>query len=406
MALFGAGLVFAAPESKADAVLEWDAIMEETVRSSDAFTQVRAAAITQLAVFEAVNSIVGGYEPYVEKLPTPPGASADAAAVGAAHRALVRLFPDREPTLNGLRDASLAAIPAGPARDDGVAVGIAAAEVMIALRSNDGYGASVPFTPGTGPGEWQPTPPAHAPAVGTAWGKVTPFGITSAARFRPPPPPSLRSRRYAEDYREVKRVGAVDSVDRPPHRTNVARFYAVALGVECYHQGARQVSIVQGKSLIENARNFALLSVAVCDSLITSMAAKYHYRLWRPVTAIRLGDTDGNRRTRPDPDFLPLINTPPFPSYPSNHATMAGAARLVLDRLFGPDGHAITLTSPKAPSMAFHYSAWRQIASDIDDARIFGGIHYRFDQEAGTRAGRRVGEDVLRHELRPARGCP
>lgn len=377
--------------------------MEETVRASDPMTQVRAAAITQLAVFEAVNSIVGGYEPYVEKIPASPAASPDAAAIGAAHHALVRLFPDREPTLNGFRDDSLAAIPAGPARDDGVAVGIAAAEALIALRANDGHGATVPFTPGGGPGEWQPTPPAHAAAVGVAWGRITPFGISAAARFRPPPPPSLRSLRFAQDYIEVKRVGAVDSTARPPDRADVARFYAVALGVECYHQGARQVSAVQGQSLIENARIFALLSMAVCDSLITSMASKYHYRFWRPVTAIHSGDTDRNRLTRPDPDFLPLIATPAFPSYPSNHATMAGAARLVLDRMYGPRGHSITLATPKLPSVTMHYQAWRQIADDIDDARIYGGIHFRFDHEEGTRTGRRIGQDILRHELRPVR---
>lgn len=401
VALIATCVLFGSPETKADPVLEWDAIMEETVRSSDPMTQVRAAAITQLAVFEAVNSVVGGYEPYVDKIPVPPGASAEAAAIGAAHHALVRLYPDRESGLNGLRDASLAAIPAGPARDDGVEVGIAAAEALIALRTNDGYGATLPFTPGTGPGEWQPTPPAYASAVGAAWGRITPFGVTSVTRFRPPPPPPLRSLRFARDYNEVKRVGAADSVVRPPDRTDVARFYAVALGVECYHQGARQVSAVQGKSLVENARILALLSMAVCDSLIASKSAKYHYRLWRPVTAIRAGASDGNWMTRPDPNFLPLITTPPFPSYPSNHATMGGAARLVLDRMYGPRGHAITLSTPKLPSVVLHYAAWRQITDDIDDARIYGGIHFRFDQEAGTLMGRRIAADVLRHELRP-----
>jgi hypothetical protein len=402
--LLAACAFFTGPNAHADAVIAWNKIMEETVLPTNAFLQTRSAAITQLAVFEAVNSIFNEYEPYLENIPAAPGSSAEAAAIAAAHRALVVLHPDRAATLDALRASSLATIPESPARANGIAVGVAAADAMLALRANDGSGTTVPYTPGAEPGDWQPTPPAFLPALNPGWGAVTPFAIESPAQFRPGPPPSIHSGRFARDYNEVKSVGSAQSTTRPVDRTNVARFYAVVLGIDCYNPAARQVSAAQGKSLSENARIFALLAMAVSDALIASTEAKFYYNYWRPVTAIRAGNTDGNRKTQPDANFLPLVTTPPFPSYPSNHGTIAGAARAVLEDVFGKRGHAIVLSSPKIPDVVLNYTVWKQIADDISDARIYGGIHYRFDQEAGTRLGRRIGEDILRHALRPVHG--
>ncbi|HTO04820.1 MAG TPA: vanadium-dependent haloperoxidase [Opitutus sp.] len=396
-------LFFSGPNVRADVVTEWNHVMEETVLASNPFLQTRSAAITQLAVFEAVNSITGEFEPYLEKLPAPSGASAEAAAVAAAHRALVTLYPNRAATLDALRATSLASIPAGPSRDNGMAVGVAAADAILAVRADDGSSAVVPYTPGSKPGDWQPTPPASAPALYPSWGSVTPFAIESGARFRPGSPPSIRSAKYARDYEEVKAFGSVNSPRRSQEKTDVARFYAVVLGIDSYNPAARQVSAVQGKTLSENARMFALLAMALSDSLIASMDAKYHYNYWRPVTAIRHADTDANRKTEPDDGFLPLITTPPFPSYPSNHASLGGAARAVLEEIFGESGHAITLSSAKIPEVVRHYTSWKQITDDIDDARICGGIHFRFDQEAGARLGRAIGKDIIQHELRPTK---
>lgn len=400
-AIFSLCLVFSGPSIRADAVTEWNQVMEETVLASNPFLQTRSAAITQLAVFEAVNSIIGEFEPYLEKLPAAPGASAEAAAVAAAHRTLVTLYPDRAATLDALRATSLAALPEGPSRDHGIAVGVAAADAILAMRVDDGSSAAVPYAPGSKPGEWQPTPPAYASAMYPSWGSVTPFAIESGARFRPGTPPSIHSAKYARDYDAVKAFGSLNSNLRSPEKTDVARFYAVVLGIDSYNPAARQVSAVQGKSLSENARTFALLAMAVSDSLIASMNAKYHYNYWRPVTAIRNADTDTNRKTDPDAGFLPLITTPPFPSYPSNHASMGGAARAVLEEIFGDSGHAITLASAKIPEVVRNYTSWKQITDEIDDARIYGGIHFRFDQEAGARLGRNIGKDILQHELRP-----
>ncbi len=169
-------------------------------------------------------------------------------------------------------------------------------------------------------------------------------------------------------------------------------------------RNAGQVSEAQGRTLSENARIFALLNMAMFDAAIAVFETKYFYNLWRPVTAIWVGDQDGNHRTDPDPNWLPLVITPPFPSYPSGHAGIGAAARRVLEELLGADGHSITLTNPLLLGVALHYTSWKQITDDIDEARIYGGVHYRFDQEAGARQGRQVGRYILRHELRPVRG--
>jgi hypothetical protein len=388
--------------ARADTVTEWNVIMQATVTAAptNSFFQARWAAITQLAVFEAVNAIKGDYEPYLGVIDAPHGASADAAAIAAAHRTLVTLRPDQAAALDAARATALAAIPDGQAKEDGIQIGEDAAAAMLFARADDGWNAVVPYTPGTEPGDWQPTPPAFSPATFTHWGDVTPFGLKSGSQFRLPPPPSLRSRKYARDYIEVMLVGRFDSPFRPQDRTDVARFYAATSPVVAWNNAARQASAAQSKTLSENARIFALLSMAICDASIATHETKYHYNFWRPVTAIRAGDLDGNRRTEADPDWLPLITTPAFPGYPSAHATLSGAAREVLERAFGEDGHEITLTNPTLPGIVLEYTEWKQITDDIDDARVYGGIHFRFDQEAGGKQGRQVGRYILRNYLR------
>jgi hypothetical protein len=393
-------VLIGAPTVKADAVTDWNAVMQTTVGASNAFVQARSNAIVQLAVFEAVNAITGKYRPYIGTTSAPSGASPEAAAIAAAHRTLVSLYPGSVVALDAAEAVSLSAILDGQAKTDGVAVGESAASAILALRSNDGSGLIVPYTPGIGPGVWQPTPPAFAPALLPGWGQVTTFGILSGAQFRSAPPPFLGSADYARYYNEVKLVGDVHSSVRSQDRTDVAHFYIIP-AVQVYNPAARQVSAAQGKTLSENAHDFALLAMAMCDGLISSMETKYSYNRWRPVTAIRAGDTDGNQKTEADANWLPLIVTPPFPSYPSAHASAGGAARRVLERIYGKDGFAITLTSPTAPGVVLHYTAWNQITDDIDDARVFGGIHFRYDQEAGAQQGWKVGSYILDNQLLP-----
>ncbi|MBC7854253.1 MAG: vanadium-dependent haloperoxidase [Pirellulaceae bacterium] len=394
-----------ASSAHADTVTDWNAIMQATVSTppSNAVLQTRWGAITQLAVFEAVNAIEGDYEPYLgDVIVAPAGASPDAAAIAAAHRTLVTLRPGNVVALDAARAASLLAIPDGQAKEDGIAVGETAALAMLMLRAGDGWDAVVPYVPGTEPGDWQPTPPALAPAFLPHWGQVTPFGLEEGSQFRLPPPPALRTGKYANDYLEVMLLGRFDSPFRPQDRTDVARFYAAATPVQVFNSAARQVSAAQGKSLSENARIFALLAMAMGDAAIAGWETKYHYNFWRPVSAIQNGDLDGNRKTDRDPGWLPLIPTPAFPGYASGHATVSGAARAVLGRAFGKDGHAVTLTHPAAPGIVLDYTAWNEITDDIDDARVYGGIHFRFDQETGARQGRHVGKYILRNYLRSA----
>jgi len=390
---------------KADEILEWNSIMQTTVAAGNANIQARSAAITQLAVFDAVNSIVGDHEPYLG-LTAPEGASPNAAAVAAAHTVLLTLYPASNAVLNASLAVSLAQIPDGPDKDAGIAFGEETAAAMLLLRIDDGAATagSVPYTPGTNPGDWQPAPPANLPASQPGWGLVTPFGLQSGSQFRLPPPPPLNSARYARDYNEVKLVGNTNAGPdiRPEDRTTVARFFSVSSPVQAWNQGARQVSAAQGRSLSENARIFALLNMAICDASIATYETKYYYNTWRPLTAIWGGAVDGNRKTYPDGSWFPLIVTPAFPSYPSAHATLSGAARTVLERLLGRHHLTITLTSPRAPGVVLNYTNWKQICDDIDDARVYGGIHFRFEQEAGARQGREVGRYILRSHLRQA----
>jgi len=384
----------------ADVVSDWNAIMLTTVSGQNPFAQARFAAITQLAVFEAVNAITGDYKSYLGRMSAPAGASAEAAAVAAAHRVLKNYFPDNATALDAARTASLARIPEGSAKVNGIAAGDAAATLMIALRANDGAGNAMPYTPSSGPGRWQPTPPASAPGILLHWGKVTPFGVISSDQFRSRRPPALTSGTYTRDYKEVLEVGGDNSALRTDDRANVARLYAAATPTLVWNQVAQQVSALEEASLSANARMFALLTMAVNDSSITVFETKYHYQFWRPVTAIRAADSDGNPRTDPDSGFTPFIPTPAFPGYPSAHASGSYAARQVLKRIFGDRRHNIALSHPAVPGVTLHYVSFHQITEDIDDARVYGGIHFRFDQEAGAVMGREVGAYIYKHYLR------
>jgi hypothetical protein len=223
------------------------------------------------------------------------------------------------------------------------------------------------------------------------------------APFIPGPPPALTGNAYRKDYNEVMTVGSLNSTQRPQDRTDVARFFMASSPSYALNSAARQISTAQG-DLAENARALAVLAMAVNDALIASFATKYQYVLWRPETAIRAGDTDGNGRTDPNPEFVPLILTPCFPSYPSNHASGSGAGAEALRRLYGAGGHDITLTIPSLPTIVLHYTTLNQLTDDVDDARVYDGIHFRFDQEVGNRLGREIATEVYKNNLRPTHG--
>jgi hypothetical protein len=392
------------PLARADVVQDWNAIMLQNNSSLNAFLQGRLAAITHVAIFEAVNAITGRYEPYLGTITAPLGASPEAAAATAAHDVLVHYLtaPDTVLALDTALAASLATIPDGQSKTDGIAVGPAAAGAMIVLRTNDGSETPLLFIPtSSDPGDWQLTPSCVlGGGVFFHWQFLKPFVIASSSQFRSGPPPALTSKKYTEDYNEVKTFGAADSVVRPQDRTDVARFYARALALNVWNQVAQQLSTAYGNSLSENARAFALINMALLDAGISVMETKYYYRFWRPETAIHAGDGDGNPDTIGDSNFAPLILTPCFPSYPSAHASSSYAARRVVEEIWGAGRHSIDLSVPSL-SLTFHYTTLRDITDDIDDARVYGGIHFRFDQEAGARQGWRVGGHIYEARLRP-----
>ncbi|MFY9939009.1 MAG: vanadium-dependent haloperoxidase [Silvibacterium sp.] len=407
-----ATLLFGPAVAKADPVLDWNTIAVNTAvaNNQSPFAQGRYAAIVQVAVFEAVNAITGDYRPYLGTIVAPHGASADAAAVEAAYRVLSTYFPASASTLDAARASSLASIPDGQAKIDGIATGDAAALAMITLRANDGSSPAQFKIPGPPvPGEWQATPSCPivngiASGIAFQWQNITPFGIRSAKEFLLGPPPALRSNEYAKAYNEVMTVGSLDSAARPQDKANLALFFAATSPTQAFNQAARQVAEEKGGSLSENARALALMNMAISDSLVASFLNKYHYNFWRPETAIHAGDTDGNPKTKGDPDWAPFITTPCFPSYPSLHGGASNAAAEVLRRLYGEAAHSITLTNPAVPTIVLQYDTFKEITDDISDARVYGGIHFRTDQDAGALLGLAVGKAVYKHNLRPVHG--
>lgn len=392
----------------ADQVTDWNAVMLATTAAENSQTQARFAAITHLAVFEAVNAIAQDYEPYLRAArPVDSSASREAAAIAAAHAVLKNYFPAAGAALDAERARSLGSIPDGTAKTAGVSAGEAAAAAVISLRAADGAGATVAYTPAPGAGSYQPTPPAFAAATLAHWGRVTPFGLARNDQFRPGPPPAMRSAEYRRDYEEVKSVGGVNSGTRPDDRADLARFASRAGPVAVWNSVARQVSEEAPRSLVENARLFALVNMAMADAGIAVFEAKYYYRYWRPVTAIRQGDTDANSRTEPDATYTPFITTPAYPSYPSGQGGLSNAARAVLEELYGRGRHAVALDSPAMPGLTLRYTRLRHITDDIADARVYGGIHFRFEQDVAESMGERVARFLLRNHLRCVRqnGC-
>jgi hypothetical protein len=396
-------LLVASAAARADVVEDWNTIMLNTIATQNPFAQARFAAITQLAVFEAVNACTHHYEPYLGTVTAASGASPEAAAIAAAHAVLRNYFPAAGATLDAARDSSLLAIPDGASKTAGVTAGVAAAQAMIAARANDGSSPPQTFLPSSSdPGVWQPTPPAFGPGLFLHWRDVTPFGIDRSDQFRLDPPPALDSQRYRKAYDEVKTVGEIGSTMRPQDRTDVALFYAALSPAQVWNITAQQVIDERETSISRKARAFALMNMAISDALVSVFDTKYFYVFWRPVTAIRAGDADGNPKTEGDAAWTPLIATPSFPSYASAHGAGSGAAAKVLTFLFGAGGHRIALSTPAVQGVTLHYTTFQEMTDDVSDARVYGGIHFRFDQDGGDKLGRQVGRYIVDHKLRRA----
>ena len=388
-----------------DVVTDWNNAALDAIRAGRTAPPIasRSLAIVHVSIYDAVNGIARTYEPYLVQSFAPASASREAAASAAAHEVLINLFPAAASSFDALHAAILAAIPNGPQKAVGIVWGEFVGTQILASRANDGSDAVVPPPGGSGPGVWVPTPPAFAPYLLPQWGFVEPFGMSSSSQFRPPGPPSLDSELYAADYNEVKELGAAIGSTRTEDQTQIALFWADGAGTETppghWNSIAQSIAAAQGNTLEENARLFALLNIAMADAAICAWDAKYTYHSWRPVTAIRAGDTDGNPATDADPTWSSFIVTPPFPSYISGHSTFSGAAATILARFYGTDDISFTTGSDFLPGVHRSFGSFSAAAAEAADSRLFGGIHFRADNEDGLTAGLSIGEWTNSHYL-------
>jgi hypothetical protein len=384
-----------------EVVLQWNEIAVATVGTQPPFPSTRSMATVHLAMFEAVNAITSKYEPYLGSVAAPADASTEAAAISAAHGVLKVFFAAAGDSLDQLRDESLSMLPDGQAKADGIAVGEAAAAALLATRSGDGSAPPRFFLPPSSePYEWQPTQ-SCSPAGGAFfhWADVEPFGIESSRQFRASPPPPLDRERYAEDFNEVLAFGDRDSPHRSGHQSNVARIYAAQPPHQGWNSVARQIIGTRDDEITDTARTLALMNMSLADAHITVFESKYHYGTWRPETAIPRGDEDGNPATQPSA-FTPFIVTPCFPGYPSAHGAGAGAASRILWKAYGRH-QSTTNSHPTVPGVVLVYDDLLAIVKDVSDARVYGGIHFRSDQDAAERLGKAVAQWNIDNHLRP-----
>jgi len=386
-------------------VFEWNQLIQTTVPGPAGVLTPRYYAIAHIAMFDAINALPGGFEPVPS--PLPGGGSPYAAAAQAAHDVLVALNPAAAATYDAKLAEQLGPQPSGFVLR-GAQLGACVAARILKWRQNDGWVVS-PFPPYSQPllpGRWQPTPPNNPTAAFTHLQNAVPLALTTATQYLPPPPPTLTSDRYAADFNEVRLVGKSDSAIRTVDQTTVARLWAgvAATGVGTatnfpgiWNNVVRDAARERGLSLLETARLFALVNVSIHDALQTTQASKFVYGLWRPVTAIRAADTDLNDATDPDPTWLPLLTTPPYPSYAGNMATIGASAARALELGLRTKQMALTAVwqqSGGLPSVSRQYQSFAEIAEEQANSRIYGGIHYRFDNEAGQQIGQKVAEWV------------
>jgi PAP2 superfamily protein len=382
----------------ADAVTEWNEIAVATAAAGKhgASDASRVTALVHTAIFDAVNAIEARYTLYKVKVDTPAGASAEAAAVAAAHTVLVRLYPAQKEALEQAYAKSLARIADGSAKIDGIAVGEKIGVESAALRANDGASAPNEYRPVTSPGVYVLT----TLPVSSHWGKVTPWVLERGSQFRPGPPPALSSAEWARDCKEAMDVGGKKSTLRTPEQTEIARFWTI-VGPASWDPVLRAAAGAPGRTLAQNARLFALAEMAAADGYIAVFDAKYTYNLWRPITAIRNGDAHGAGTMTRVADWEPLVDTPLHPEYPCAHCITSAAVAAVLEAEFGPAFPEITMTSPTAPGVTRRWTTAKAFTDEVSMARIWGGIHYRTSMVVGQAMGRQIGELAVRRYLTP-----
>ena len=357
----------------------------------------RAMAIMHIAMFDAVNTIEPVYRPYQAHLPAPPDTSKDAAAAAAAGAVLTKLLPDAAPDIQAALTSYLAAIPESDAKSNGIKLGDAVAAKILEARANDEASAPDAYRPVTTAGVYIPTPLT----VASQWPTLKPFAMTSPSQFRPKPPIALESEQWAKDYNEIKELGEKNSSKRSARQTEDARFWLMT-GPRSTHPLERQIIIQKEMSVIESARFMAVIAAAEADALIAVLDAKYKYAFWRPITAIRNGDIDGNAATEREATWQPIDNTPMHPEYPCAHcivsSALASAIEAMLDTADIPE---VAMTSTTAPGVTHRWTNVRAYADEVAAARIVAGFHYRFSNVVGQDMGRQIGAYTVKTIMQP-----
>jgi hypothetical protein len=387
--LLAAMLLGGAPEVRADVVSDANAKAADIASKHPATPiSVRMMAIVQVSVFEAVNATTGRYPAFRVQMTPAPGASVDAAVAAATRTALLKLMPAQQAAIDADYQALLGAVPDGPAKASGIAVGEQAATAVVASCANDGSVAPDGYRPYATAGVYVPT---VTPAV-PHWGKRKTWVMDSPDQFRPGPPPSLTSETWARDYNEVKALGSKNSAQRTPEQTALARFWE-ATAPAVYWPVARSVATAPGRDITDNARLLAVAAMAMDDALTAVFDAKYTYNFWRPVTAIRNGDIDGNDATVPEPGWTPFIDTPMHPEYPCAHCIVSAAlgAVLVAEIEAGP-APKLSSASSTAGGAVRSWASVSDFMQEVAFARILDGVHYRNSTEVGSAMGKRIGE--------------
>jgi hypothetical protein len=412
----------------ANEVVRWNETALKVIADGgqNAVVMTRTLAMVHAAVHDALNAINRRYDAYYFEGPGNPSASPEAAVASAAHTVLVGIAPvygsqaQKVAALTTVEQeyaAALARVPDAAARMQGVAIGRAAGAAMLALRKDDGATRDAPYTPGTGPGKWRPHPntappnppikdpvmaSGYTPSVLPGWGNVTPFTLLSASQFWLPGPPALTSAAYANDFNEVKNVGGKVSTVRTPDQTEIARFWFQ--GPPAWNGIARVVAVSRSLDAWDSGRLFALMNLAMADAFIAGFKIRYVYDLWRPITAIREGDTDGNDATVGDPTWESHQNTPAVSDYPSTQSTFSGAAAVALAGALGTDQVAFSVTSgPPFPGITRSFPSFSKAARESADSRVYAGIHFRSACEDGLILGRKIGLRTVALYLQPVR---
>src|SRR5947209_11278549 len=406
LSLQGTGSAHASSDARQpDQVIQWNRTLLQILQTPGAqpasVHPTRSMAIVHLAIYDAVNAIRGGHAPYLVSH-APRSAAPEAAAAAAAHTALLSLFPNQQSVIDAKFQDSLSQIGGGAHVREGIRVGKEAANAILAARADDGSDSTPPvFVPQSGPGEYQLTPPNFKQPVFTNWPDVRPFALETGDQFRPPPPPAVTSPRYTTDFDEIKSLGEINSTTRSAEQTDIGRFWGAAPVQNVWNQIAQTAGVSFANSLDQNARMFALLDTSLADGVIALYDSKYAYHRWRPVTAVRAADDDGNPDTTGDPNWTPLAVTALDPSYAGAHAEISQSAAAILRDFFSTDRLDFSLTNPSLPSIARNFQSFSQASDEAAASRIYAGQHFRYDVDAGHVLGDEVGDFVFDNILGP-----